>query len=249
MTARPDLGIVIPAYDEADRLPETLDVLLHRFPESTTELIVVDDGSHDATSAIARARFEGRARSTVITLPTNRGKGAAVRAGVAASTADVVLCMDADLATDLSVLDDFLDRLTEADVLVGSRAVPGSAVHQTTRLRATMGRTFNRMVRLLTRLDVHDSQCGFKVFRGDVARLVFALSRVDGFAFDPEVLLIAHHLGYRIVEMPVTWTAVEGSSVHPMRDSLRTGTALLATVVRRRRSRIRGEARELGWAG
>jgi glycosyltransferase involved in cell wall biosynthesis len=249
VTARPELSLVVPAYDEATRLPHTLDALLARFPDPTTEIVVVDVGSHDATSAIARAALADRASARVITFPENRGKGAAVRAGVLATTGATVLYMDADLATDLAVLDDFLARLTDADVVVGSRAVPGSRVNDTTRLRAAMGRTFNRMVRMLTRLDVHDSQCGFKAFRGDVARLVFSLSRVDGFAFDPEVLLIAHRLGYRIVEVPVTWTAVDGSSVRPVRDSLRTGVALVGSVVRRRPSKVRADARALGWAG
>jgi glycosyltransferase involved in cell wall biosynthesis len=249
VTARPELSIVVPAYDEAARLPQTLAALTARFPDDTTEIVVVDDGSHDATSELARAALADRAGAQVITLPENRGKGAAVRTGVLATTGTAVLYMDADLATDLAVLDDVLARLADADIVVGSRAVPGSRVHDTTRLRAAMGRTFNGLVRLLTRLDVHDSQCGFKAFRGDVARLVFSLSRVDGFAFDPEVLLIAHQLGYRIVEVPVTWTAVEGSSVRPVRDSLRTGAALVGAVVRRRPTRVRDEARALGWAG
>ena len=249
MTARPQLSIVVPAYDEAARLPQTLQALLARFPDPTTEIVVVDDGSADGTAAIAREALAGRAAATVIALPANRGKGAAVRTGVAATTGDVVLYMDADLATDLTVVDEVLARLTTADVVAGSRAVAGSTVLDTTRMRAAMGRTFNRMVRVLTRLDVHDSQCGFKAFRGDVARLVFALARVDGFAFDPEVLLIAHQLGYRIVEVPVTWTAVEGSSVRPVRDSLRTGAALVGVVVRRRPRTVRTEARALGWTG
>ena len=249
MTARPQLSIVVPAYDEATRLPQTLAALLARFPDATTEIVVVDDGSTDDTARIARDALAGHPGTQVVALPENRGKGAAVRAGVATTTGDVVLYMDADLATDLTVLDGFLARLADADVVVGSRAVPGSTVIHTTRLRAALGRTFNRMVRLLTRLDVHDSQCGFKAFRGDVARLVFALGQVDGFAFDPEVLLIADRLGYRIVEVPVTWTAVEGSSVRPVRDSLRTGAALVAVVVRLRRARVRADARALGWTG
>jgi len=244
--------IVLPAYDEERSLP----ALLERYVALGAELgrrgaemrvIVVDDGSRDGTADIARRGAPGASPPVVIVLPTNRGKGAAVRAGVAASTGESVLVMDADLATDLSGLDDFVKLLVDYDVVVGSRAVAGATVRNTTWSRTLMGRTFNRMVRVLTRLEVHDSQCGFKAFRGDAARLVFSLSRVDGFAFDPEVLMIARALGLRIVEVPVEWTAVDGSSVRPLRDSFVTGAALLGLVLRIRPARVRDAARARGW--
>lgn len=247
MTARPSLSIVIPAFNEAARLPGTLDALRDRFGGSTAEVVVADDGSHDDTALVAGAASTGELPITVVRLPENRGKGAAVRAGVAATTGAVVLYMDADLATDLGGVDDFLAQLDHADVVVGSRAVPGAQVHNTTALRTVMGRTFNGMVRIVTRLDVHDSQCGFKAFGGDTARLLFALSEIDGFAFDPEVLVIARILGYRIVELPVDWTAVDGSSVRPLRDSLATGASLLRIVVRHRPATVRRAAQTLGW--
>lgn len=244
---RPPLSIVIPAYNEAARLPGTLRALATRFEGTATEIVVVDDGSADETTEVARAASTAGLSVTAIRLPENRGKGAAVRTGVAATTGDAVLYMDADLATDLSGLDGFLARLADADIVVGSRAVPGARVHNTTALRTVMGRTFNGMVRLIARLDVHDSQCGFKAYRGDVARLLFALGEVDGFAFDPEVLVTARILGYRVVEVPVDWTAVDGSSVRPLRDSLRTGIALLRIVVRHRPAAVRAAARARGW--
>jgi glycosyltransferase involved in cell wall biosynthesis len=247
VTARPSLSIVIPAYDEAARLPGTLRALCEVFGGSGAEVVVADDGSRDETAAIARAASCPELPITVVALPENRGKGAAVRAGVAATTGDVVLNMDADLATDLAGVDAFLARLDDADVVVGSRAVPGSRVHDTTALRKLMGRTFNGMVRIVTRLDVHDSQCGFKAFRGDTARLLFALSEIDGFAFDPEVLVMARILGCRIVEVPVDWTAVDGSSVRPLRDSIVTGASLLRIIVQRRPARVRDAARSRGW--
>ncbi len=244
---RRPLSIVIPAYNEAARLPGTLRALAERFAHTSTEVVVVDDGSLDPTAEVARAASTDDFPITVIRLPENRGKGAAVRAGVAATTGDAVLYMDADLATDLGALDGFIARLADADVVVGSRAVPGARVHNTTALRTVMGRTFNGMVRLIARLEVHDSQCGFKAYRGDVARLLFGLSEVDGFAFDPEVLVMARILGYRVVEVPVDWTAVDGSSVRPLRDSLRTGIALLRIVVRHRPAAVREAARARGW--
>ena len=190
----------------------------------------------------------GRTPPTVVAFPENRGKGAAVRAGVAASTGETVLYMDADLATDITDLDEFLKVLADYDVVVGSRAVPGATVHNTTRLRTVMGRTFNRMMRMLTRLEVHDSQCGYKAFRGDAGRLVFSLSTVDGFAFDPEVLMIARALGLTIAEVPVDWTAVEGSTVRPLRDSVVTGLTLLRVARHVQPNRVRDRARALGWS-
>ena len=247
MTARPTLSIVIPAYNEAARLPETLARLDAYFEGREPEVIVIDDGSTDGTAELARKGVPGRTPPTVVVFPENRGKGAAVRAGVAASTGEQVLYMDADLATDIAGLDEFLKLLEDYDVVVGSRAVPGATVHNTTRLRTVMGRTFNRMVRVLTRLEVHDSQCGYKAFRGDAARVVFSLSDVDGFAFDPEVLMIARALGLTVTEVPVDWTAVDGSSVRPMRDSFVTGVTLVRVVWRVRPARIRDRARVLGW--
>jgi glycosyltransferase involved in cell wall biosynthesis len=173
----PPVSIVIPAYNEAARLPETLARLDAYFAGREPEIVVVDDGSTDGTAELARRGVPGRTPPTVIAFPENRGKGAAVRAGVAASTGETVLYMDADLATDIADLDGFLKLLEDYDVVVGSRAVPGATVHNTTRLRTVMGRTFNRMARMLTRLEVHDSQCGYKAFRGDAGR--FALHHVQ----------------------------------------------------------------------
>ena len=248
MTARPPLSIVIPAYNEATRLPRTLAALRAHLGDPAAQVVVVDDGSTDATAEVARAAGAAAFPVEVVELGTNRGKGAAVRAGMAATTGDSVLVMDADLATDLAAVAPALALLAEADVVVGSRAVPGSTVRGTTGLRKAMGRTFNRMVRVVARLDVHDSQCGFKAFRGDVGRLLFALTEIDGFAYDPEVLVLARILGYRMVELPVDWTAVDGSTVRPVRDSLATGIALVRIVARRRPARVRAEAGRLGWS-
>jgi glycosyltransferase involved in cell wall biosynthesis len=246
--AAPHLSIVIPAFNEAARLPGTLRALHDRFAGTDTEVVVADDGSTDGTATVAAAAASSALPVRVVRLPGNRGKGAAVRAGVAETTGAVVLFMDADLATDLRAVDAVLTALGTADVVVGSRAVAGARVHDTTALRTAMGRTFNGLVRMVTRLDVHDSQCGFKAYRGDVARLLFSLSTVDGFAFDPEVLVTARILGYRITEVPVDWTAVAGSSVRPLRDSVATGVALIGIVLRRRPAAVRAAARARGWS-
>ena len=190
MTVR-SLSIVIPAYNESARLASTLSLVLER-TDDDVEIILVDDGSSDDTADIARrilARVTPSAR--VLELPENRGKGAAVRAGIGSATGDNVVFMDADLATDLDALDGVVGALQTADIVVGSRAVPGSAVFNGTRGRILMGRGFNQMVRALTRTSVHDTQCGFKAFRTPVAHLLFGLSRIDGFAFDAEILHLA----------------------------------------------------------
>jgi glycosyltransferase involved in cell wall biosynthesis len=241
------LSIVIPAYNEAARLSSTLTALQEQLDRDAIEIIVVDDGSRDDTSDVAERALRGARRARVIRLPENQGKGAAVRAGVLAATGDVVLFMDADMATDLEGLPGTLAALDHADVVIGSRAVPGSVVQQASLGRAVMGRVFNRLVRLFSRLDVHDTQCGFKAFHASTAHLLFSLSREDGFAFDPEILIRARILGFRIVEVPVTWTAVEGSSVRPLYDSARTLFQLVRCVVRARPARVRADAQRLGW--
>ena len=218
---RPTLSVVIPAFDEAARLGTTLHALEGATAGQDVETIVVDDGSTDDTAAVAAANLAGLPGGSVIRLGQNRGKGAAVRAGVLASTGDAVLYMDADLATDLSALPDFLAALDDADVVSATRTLPEAVVRNGTRDRAAMAWVFNRIVRMCTGIRSNDTQCGFKMFRGDVAREIFTLSRCERFAFDVEVLLLARRLGRRIVELPVTWTAVEGSSVRRGVDSAR----------------------------
>ena len=230
--SRPTLSVVIPAYDEAARLGTTLHAICAATAEQHVEVIVVDDGSTDATATIAETNLEGHPGGSVIRLGRNRGKGAAVRAGVLASTGEAVLYMDADLATDLAALPVFLGALEDADVVSGSRTLPDAVVHNGTRDRAVMARVFNRLVRTVARLDSHDTQCGFKMFRGDAARRIFALAECERFAFDVEVLLLARRLGLRIVERPVTWTAIEGSSVRRGVDSLRAGVDVVRIAAR-----------------
>ena len=173
----------------------------------------------------------GRTPPTVIAFPENRGKGAAVRAGVAASTGETVLYMDADLATDIAGLDEFLKLLEDYDVVVGLPCRAGSdgaqhhpAAHGDGAHVQPHGADAHpaRGARLAVRLQ--------GVLAATPGRLVFSLSTVDGFAFDPEVLMIARALGLSVTEVPVDWTAVEGSSVRPLRDSFVTGLALVRVV-------------------
>lgn len=247
MDQPPELSIIIPAFNEAGRIDRTIADVIAKCGGTPIEIIVVDDGSTDRTSDIARLDRSGDEPVTLIRFDQNRGKGAAVRAGVGRSTGDLVLVMDADEATDLDDYDRLLAALDDADIAIGSRAVPGSVVTRANLLRRTMGRTFNRMMRVALRLDIRDSQCGFKLFRGDVARLVHSLGTVNRFGYDPEILRIAVVLGYRIAEVPVTWHYVPDSKVRPVRDSVITASELFLIAIRFRPTRIRREAKRQGW--
>jgi glycosyltransferase involved in cell wall biosynthesis len=236
---------VVPAYNEARRLRDSLPPLLDMASDVGAEIIVVDDGSDDGTADVAAAHLAALPGSKLVRLPLNSGKGAAVRAGVAHARGQSIVFMDADLATDLGDLPALLDALETADIAIGSRVVPGATVDGASTARARMGRTFNRVSRVVTGLNLRDTQCGFKAFRAPVAQLLFHLGVVDGFAFDVEILALARRMGYRVAEVPVHWRAVEGSRVDVVRDPIRMVRDVLLTQARWRRTRILGVLRAL----
>lgn len=220
-----DLSIVIPAFNEANRLAEGF----RRFDSAVadgdidverTELILVDDGSTDETAATATKLLAPFPHHRVVNLAVNQGKGAAVRTGVASARGVAIAYMDADMAIDPRTVPLLIDALVDHDIAVGSRALSDSMVETTYIVRSLMGHIFNRMVTAGTGLGLRDTQCGFKAFRAPVARLLFGLVKTDRFAFDVELLLRAHRLGLRIAEVPVQWKHVDGSTVHPASDSL-----------------------------
>ena len=214
------LSVVVPFFNEMHRLNLTIDEVVG-LAVDRHEVILVDDGSTDGTGELlqeAAQRFSG---VEVIRLPRNRGKGAAVRAGVAQSSGDDVVFMDADLATDLGDLSLVRSALDDAHVAIGSRSMPSAELNGATHVRSFMGDIFNRSVRKATGLEFRDTQCGFKAFRGDEARFLFAHTKVAGFAFDVEVLMLAKASGMRIVEVPVRWTQVSGSKVRFAVDPLK----------------------------
>lgn len=236
-----DLSLVIPAYNEGRRLGETLSALVAHaagggFGPGPWEVIVVCDGCTDDTEAVAKA-FADRLPLRVIAYPDNRGKGYAVRRGVAASAGAIVAFMDADGATPPSELMRLAAPLREgrADIVVGSRRAPGAQLTPPQPwYRRFLGSAFALHARLVLGVPVRDTQCGFKLFRGDLARGLFSALRHDDFAFDVEMLWLACHCGARILEMGIRWRDVPGSSVSPLRDGLR----MLRTIWR-----IRLEAR------
>jgi dolichyl-phosphate beta-glucosyltransferase len=226
------VSIVVPTYNEEPRLRRCL-LELHRLAREEhwgddVEVIIVDDGSIDRTVEAARNQLGLLPRGRLFRLPWHAGKGGAVRLGVAAAQGDAIAFMDADLATELSALTRALEALHGADIAIGSRAVPGSVVTGRSHIREILHRGFRSQVRRLTGVSAGDPQCGFKAFRSEAAKVLFAMSRVDGFGFDVEILLLAQKVGYRIVEIPVRWHAVDGSHIQVLRDSL----AVLSDVAR-----------------
>ncbi len=217
----PELSVVIPAYNEFRRLGPTLDRVIEFLGArgEPDEIIVVDDGSRDGTADFARGRG-GPVR--VIALERNSGKGAAVRTGVRASRGRRVLFSDADLSTPIEEWDRFAAKLDEGhDIVIGSRSLKQSnVVVRQPWYREKMGRTFNWILRRILPLRFIDTQCGFKAFDGAVARELFRVARVDGFAFDAEVVFLAVRGGYDVVDLPVTWRNDADSRVSPLRHSL-----------------------------
>jgi dolichyl-phosphate beta-glucosyltransferase len=217
------LSIVVPAYNEAKRLPRTLPRMIEyaqRLGESV-EIIVVDDRSSDGTSDIAASLGEACGFVTVLRIDEDCGKGAAVRHGMLAACLGHVLFTDADLSTPIEEATKLRAALTHgADVAIGSRRLAGSdvQVHQPW-LREFAGRTFSGVVSILLLPGIRDSQCGFKAFRRSAARALFGRQRLDGFGFDAEILWLARQLGYRVAEIPIVWRDDRRSSVRLVRDS------------------------------
>ena len=221
--ASPDLSLIIPAYNEGDRLATGFARLERagedgRLDLSRLELLYVDDGSSDDTAARAAELADRLPNARVLRQPANRGKGAAVRCGVAAATAPRLIFTDADLAIDPRQIPSITRALDDAPFAVGSRAVRGH-VDYGSRVRTVAGRGFNRLVRLLSSVDLRDTQCGFKGLRTAEAKLLFHLTGIEGFAFDVELLARARLLGWPVAEVPVSWSDVSGTHVRLARDS------------------------------
>ena len=213
------LSIIIPAYNERERLPATLERIIGYMQAAgweQWEIIVVDDGSSDGTSEIAEAAHDVNACVRVLHNPGNRGKGYAVRHGMLASRMDWRLLTDADLSAPIEELEKLWNAVKDdnAEVAIGSRALNRAliGVHQPG-FRENAGKFFNFVMQIFVGLHIRDTQCGFKLFRADAAQTVFERQRIDRFGFDVEALFIAQHQGYRIAEIPVRWNHVEGSKV------------------------------------
>jgi dolichyl-phosphate beta-glucosyltransferase len=221
----PRLSVIIPAYNEEERIGGTLDDLTAYFAavDYPVEVIVVDDGSTDGTAELVRSKIGGPLPLQLLDYGRNEGKGFAVRHGITRASGDYRLFFDADGSTPIDQVEKFWPQFESGfDVALGSRALPDSdvVVHQPW-YRETMGRTFNLMVRLLTVRGFHDTQCGFKAFSRPAVEIIFGRQRLAGFGFDVELLYIAQMHGLRAVEVPVKWINSPSSRVHPIRDASR----------------------------
>ena len=223
---QPYLSLIIPAYNEEQRLPATLTRVAEYLAlrDFSYELIVVDDGSRDGTRNLVRDFAGGREWVRLLGYDAhghaaNRGKGFAVRQGVLHAGGRDVLFSDADLSTPIEEMEKLLAPISkgDCDVAIASRALPESvlAVHQPW-YRELMGRSFNKAVQTIAVPGIVDTQCGFKAFRGDVARRLFSLAQIDGFGFDTEILFLAQKFGYRLREIPVRWEHRDDSRVSPL---------------------------------
>ena len=233
----PWLSLVIPAYNEAARIPGTLESIstfLHS-QAIDAEIVVVDDGSTDATSEIVTQFSKQYPGVRLIRNSVNRGKGFSVRRGFLEAQGTYVLLTDADLSTPIEEINKLFQALQpqSAVAAIGSRALDRSLVgtHQPF-YRESAGRLFNFLVRLLSGLPFHDTQCGFKLFMRESARRAFELQRVPGFGFDPEVLFLIQKLGGKAVEVPVRWNNSPGTKVRFFRDSSRMLWDLVALRLR-----------------
>jgi len=218
----PFLSLIIPAHNEAERLPASLEAV-KRYISSLpfeTEVIVVENNSSDATAEIVREWMNTMPQLRLISL-AQPGKGNAIRTGMLAAQGTYLFMADADFSMPVEEISKFLpDGKPLASVAIASREAPGSKRIGEPFYRHIIGRVYNFLVRLLVLPGLQDTQCGFKCFSAEAAQSIFPLQRLEGWSFDVEVLTIARQLGFEIAEVPITWHYQPGSRMHLLQDSL-----------------------------
>ena len=234
----PYLSIIIPAYNEANRLPGTLTQICE-FAEQQpyqTEILVVENGSIDRTFEIAQAFSRQHSQCRAIHIE-ERGKGLAVKAGMLQAQGQYRFMCDADLSMPIEEVNRFLPpHIPDPEIVIASREAPGSIRYDEPAYRHWGGRAINLLIRLLALPGLRDTQCGFKLFRADIAEDIFRYQTFPGISFDPEVLYIARLRGYRIVELPIPWYYDPESRIHLVKDTL----ALVQDLLTIRRNARRG---------
>jgi len=217
------LSIVIPAYNEALRIGATLDSILTWLNKDgrQAEILVIDDGSTDNTCNVVNDCAVSDKRIQLVKNGKNKGKGFSVGHGVTKASGSWILISDADLSTPIEELLTLEACNKNAAVIIGSRALPDSDLKKRQPFyREIMGRVFNFLVQSLVFPGIKDTQCGFKLFRADIAKKLFAHRHIDGFAFDVEILFLARKYGHNVIETPVVWINDEASRVNPIRNSI-----------------------------
>jgi dolichyl-phosphate beta-glucosyltransferase len=227
-----EISVIIPAYNEAKRITPTIKSVveyLEKLSKNRYEIIVVLDGSKDNTLEVVSKLANKYKAIKIINNTINRGKGAVVKQGILDSQGDYVLFMDADNSTRIDELDQILPVMRKGvDIVVGSRDMHGSKVEvRQARYKEILGDLGNLWIQLLLVGGIKDTQCGFKVFKGDIARNIFSRLNMQGWSFDIELLALAHHFGYSIKEMPVVWYNDDSSHVK-LKDYIQV---LLDTVI------------------
>lgn len=226
------LSVIIPAYNEQKRIGATLDQLSEYFKRQDyeAEILVVNDGSSDDTSGLVMEKSKTIPELRLIENDRNRGKGYTVKQGISMAKGEVVLFFDADASTPIDQVEKFWPRFESGyDICIGSRSLPESdvVVHQPW-FRETMGRFFNLLVRIFAVGGFIDTQCGFKAFSAQAAKIIFPKQRLSGFGFDVELLFIAKKYGKKVAEVPVRWIDSPDSRVHPIADASKMFLELLA---------------------
>jgi len=219
--AIPRLAVIIPAYNEASRIQPTLERVREYLSEQsyTWTVTVVSDGSRDETNALVKAFAEKDDRFRLIESVPNRGKGFVVRRGMIECEGEWKLFSDADLAAPIEEIEKLWPAVENAPIAIGSRPLRESRLEKRQPLyREMLGRLANKLIQALAVPGIQDTQCGFKLFRADVAVDVFGRCKLNGFSFDFESLMIARDLGYEIAEVPIRWSHQEGSKVVMWRD-------------------------------
>jgi dolichyl-phosphate beta-glucosyltransferase len=224
VTQFPQYSIVIPAFDESARILATLQSVIACIREKgwTAEVLVVNDGSRDATAEIVKAFARDAPEVRLIENPGNRGKGYSVRSGLLQSLGEVVMFTDADLSAPIEEAERLFAAITQgADIAIGSRWLEkGRQTHRQPFYRQFFGRCFNAVTRAVMGLRFADTQCGFKAFTRAAAQTVFQLQTIERWGFDPEILFIALKRGYRVVEVPVSWAHDERTRMSYLKDGL-----------------------------
>jgi glycosyltransferase involved in cell wall biosynthesis len=224
-SAGPKYSIVIPTYNESGRIPKTLESVVGciRARGWDAEVIVVNDGSTDATAEVVRAFAQTAPEVRLMENPGNRGKGYSVRAGMLAAQGKVVLFTDADLSAPIEEAERLFAAITEgADIAIGSRWLErGRQTQRQPLYRQFFGRCFNTLIRAVMGLKFADTQCGFKAFTRAAAQTVFQLQSIERWGFDPEILFIAIKRGFWIIEVPVSWAHDERTRMSYLKDGMK----------------------------